>query len=64
MVIQKLIYTYAWTLFKDKTLKGVTKHLLAGFLGKIHFAKLSNQTVVFSLTALDNPSGRGDGAFS
>ena len=57
---------HAWTLFQDKTLKGVTKKILVVFLGggQNQFAKLSNQTVVFSLTALYNSSGRGDGAFS
>ena len=35
---------YIWKLFQYKTLKGITKQLLTGFLDKMHFVRPANET--------------------
>ena len=39
---------------QEKTLTYITKHLLTGFLKKMHFAKSLNETAAFNLAALGN----------
>ena len=39
---------------QEKTLTYITKHLLTGFLSKMHFAKWLNETFAFNLAALGN----------